>query len=162
MPQFQTGFQLGAKNSAMSWVLVVAALLNGIVVLEYGFYSVVIAWALHGDRNHPSSMSGDTPKEVAEEEAKRSKVIELVEQAIIGTAILAVSHALLAVCLSLLPRRNSVSLLITSGVCGWLFLLKWLLESDFLDWETLVVVCSVGVAIAARFAPDDKVGQNRR
>lgn len=162
MPQFRTGIQRDAKSPTMTWILIVAALLNGIVVLEYGFYSVVITWGLRGAKNAPLSAPGDTPEEIAKEEAKRSKVIELVEQAIIGAASLAVSHAVLAVCLFLLPRRNMVSLIITTGVCGWLFVLYWLGESDLLDWEPLIVLCSVGVAIAARFVPDDDGGQPRK
>ncbi len=162
MPQFQTGFGRESKNSTMSWVLIIAALLNGAVVLEYGFYSAVITWGLQGAKNAPLSESSDTPEEIREEETKHSEAIELVEQAIIGTASLAVSHAILAVCLFLLPRRNTVSLILTCGACGWLVLLNWLLESDYFDWETLIVVCSVGVAIAARFAPSDEEEQSRR
>ena len=162
MPQFQTGFRRDSKFSAMSWVLVIAALLNGIVVLEYGYYSAIFAWGRWVIANDRSSVPDDMPDKKAEEEKKRVDVIAVLEKVFIATVTLAVSHALLAVCLFLLPRRNTVSLIITSGVCCWLFLLKWLSESVFLDWETLVVVCSIGVAVASRFAPDDKVGQNRR
>lgn len=131
------------KHRHFFWVLMVAIVLNGLTTAGDLWKTGQVVFVRFITQNTPAPDEYKAPEKQAEWQEKRTMVFDAINILLIIFPIASAFHALVVICLVLLPRRNLASRWIQSGVAGLACGFDLAFVADVVSWEGLVAATTI-------------------